>query len=92
MQGPGGEELAGSGFAFNGHQAEMGCGAAHSTKELLHGETTAGHGAEHPLFRLEVFGLEGLRLKDFEAEEVGGRDATVRPPEGRGLARTEGLA
>lgn len=39
----------------------MRSGAAHASKELLHGETPAGHLPEHPSFR-----LQGLRLQRFE--------------------------
>lgn len=63
MQSLGGEKLAGSGFALDGDEAEMGGGAAHAGKELLHGEAAAGHFTEHPLL-----GLQGLRFQRFEVD------------------------
>jgi hypothetical protein len=44
----------------------MGCSASHAGEELLHDKAAAGHGAQHPSFRVENIGLEG-----FEIEAVG---------------------
>lgn len=62
----GGEHFAGTLFALYIDEAKMGCSASHASKELLHDEAAAGHGAQHPSFRVENIGLEG-----FEVETAG---------------------
>jgi hypothetical protein len=58
MKGLGYEHFAGTRFSFYIYKAEMGRGAAHSGKEVLHDEAAAHHGTEHPAFRLNSVGLE----------------------------------
>jgi len=67
MESLSGEQLAGAGVAFDIDQAEMGGGAAHAVEEVLHDETAASHGTEHPALGLNLVGL-----KEFEVEGVGG--------------------
>jgi hypothetical protein len=67
MEGAGGEHLAGALFALDVDEAKMGGCGPHANEEVLHDEAAAGHGAEHPLLRLESNWLKGLRI-----EAVGG--------------------
>lgn len=84
MQRLSGQELAGTGVAFDGQDAEVRRGAAHAGEKLLHRKAAAHHGAQGPLFR-----LQSLRFKSSEVGWVidgegpgGGREEVMSESNG----------